>query len=336
MIPRTLSAALATVVLLTAAPARAQEPVVLRFAYTGPLQSPTYTRYWGPWVEKVNKEGEGQFKIEVFGGNTLATLLNVYDRLLNNVFQIGYGIQAVSGKFPASDVCTLPFLTDDAEPASAACWNVYANGAMAAEYADMHPIAIWAFNQATLHLNKPVQRVEDLKGLKIGLTAKPTGDAVALLGGTPIAMRIDEFYPSASRGVIDGIAIAWIGVMQFKVHEVTKYHVDAQLGGGTGFVGMNKAAYSALPATARRIFDRNSGLDVSRGFGKVVDSIQAQQRAAVAGMPGHTIIELSAAEKQRWRQMAQPVTDQWVRDTPNGEKLLAAFKAELAKAEATR
>ena len=336
MIPRISLIALAAAALLTTVPAWAQEPVVLKFAYTGPLQSPTYTRYWGPWVEKVNKEGEGQFKIEVFGGNTLATLGNVYDRLLNNVFQIGYGIQSVSGKFPATDVCTLPFLTNDAAPASVACWNLYAGGTMAAEYAEVHPIAIWAFNQATLHLNKPVQRVEDLKGLKIGLTAKPTGDAISLLGGTPIAMRIDEFYPSASRGVVDGIAIAWIGVMQFKVHEVTKYHVDAQLGGGTGFIAMNKSAYNALPAAARQIIDRNSGREVSAAFGKVVDGIQAQQRAAVAAMPGHVMLELSTAEQQRCRQMAQPVIDQWVRDTPNGEKLLATFKAELAKAELTR
>jgi TRAP-type C4-dicarboxylate transport system substrate-binding protein len=336
MTPRTLSTALAAAALLAAAPAMAQEPVTLRFAYTGPLASPTYTRYWGPWVEKLNKEGEGRFKIEVFGGNTLATLGNVYDRLINNVFQLGYGIQAVSGKFPATDVCTLPFLTNDAAPASAACWTLYANGMLAAEYADVHPIAIWAFNQAALHLNKPVQKAEDLKGLKIGLTAKPTGDAVALLGGTPIAMRIDEFYPSASRGVIDGIAIAWIGVMQFKVHEVTKYHVDAQLGGGTGFIAMNKSAYNGLPAAARQIIDRNSGLEVSRAFGKVVDGIQAHQRAAVTAMPGHVMIDLSPAEQQRWRRMAQPVTDQWARETPNGDKLLAAFKAELAKAEAAR
>jgi TRAP-type C4-dicarboxylate transport system substrate-binding protein len=336
MNPRIPLFAFASAALLTAAPARADDPITLKFAYTAPLVSSTYTQYWGPWVEKLNREGEGQLKVEVFGGNTLANLGNVYDRLLNNVFQIGYGIQSVSGKFPATDVCTLPFLTDDAAPASVACWNMYANGAIAAEYAEVHPIAIWAFNQATLHLNKPVQRVEDLKGLKIGLTAKPTGDAVALLGATPIAMRIDEFYPSASRGVVDGIAIAWIGVTQFKVHEVTKYHVDAQLGGGTGFIAMNKSAYNALPASARQIVDRNAGLEVSAAFGKVVDGIQAQQRAAVAAMPGHVMVELSRAERERWRQMAQPVIDQWVRDTPNGEKLLETFKAELAKAELTR
>jgi TRAP-type C4-dicarboxylate transport system substrate-binding protein len=124
--------------------------------------------------------------------------------------------------------------------------------------------------------------------------------------------------------------------MQFKVHEVTKYHVDAQLGGGTGFIAMNKPAYNALPAAARQIVDRNSGLEVSGAFGKVVDGIQAQQRAAVAAMPGHVMVELSRVEQDRWHQLAQPVIDQWARETPNGQKLLATFKAELAKAELTR
>jgi TRAP-type C4-dicarboxylate transport system substrate-binding protein len=314
-----------------ALPATAQEPISLKFAYTAPLQSQTYVQYWGPWVEKVNKEGEGKLKIEVFGGPTLATLGNVYDRLINNVFQIGYGIQAVSGKFPLTDVCTLPFLTDEAAPATVACWNLYANGTLAREYAEVQPIAIWAFNQATLHTNKPVQKAEDIKGLKFGVTAKPTGDALELLGGTPIAMPITEFYPSASRGVIDGIAIAWIGVMQFKVHEVTKYHLDARLGGGTGFIAMHKATYAALPAAAKQIIDANSGVGVSTGFAKVVDNIQAQQRAAVAAMPGHTMTAFDPAEEARWRRMVEPMIDQWAKSTPNGAAVLAAFKAEMAK-----
>jgi TRAP-type C4-dicarboxylate transport system substrate-binding protein len=282
----------------------------------------------------VNKEGEGKLKIEVFGGSTLATLGNVYDRLINNVFQIGYGIQAISGKFPLTDVCTLPFVTNDAAPASTACWNIFANGTIAAEYAEIQPIAIWAFNQATLHTNKPVQKAEDLKGLKIGLTAKPTGDAIEAIGGTPVAMQISDFYPSASRGVIDGIAIAWIGVMQFKVHEVTKYHLDAQLGGGTGFIALHKPSYLALPAAARQIIDRNSGVGVSTGFGKVVDAIQAQQQSAVSRLPEHRTMGLDDEEQQRWRKMVEPVIDRWTKSAPNGAQVLAAFRAELQKAEA--
>jgi TRAP-type C4-dicarboxylate transport system substrate-binding protein len=309
------------------------EEVPLKFAYTAPLASATYTQYWGPWVERVNKEGAGHLKIEVFGGNTLATIGNVYDRIVNNVAQIGYGIQAISGKFPLSEACTLPFLFEDAAPASTACWNIYADGTIAREYDDVQPIAIWTFTQTTLHTNKPVLKAEDMKGLKIAVTAKPTGDAIQAVGGTPVAMAITDFYPSLSRGVVDGIGIAWIGVMQFKVHEVTKYHLDIALGSGTGFIAMNKRSYASLPASAKQIIDRNSGREVSVGFAKVVDGIQAQQRAAVAGMPGHTLTKLDAAEEQRWRAMAEPVIDQWAKATPNGAQALAAFKAELAKAK---
>lgn len=309
------------------------EEVLLKFAYTAPLVSSTYTQFWGPWVEKLNREGQGEIKVEVFGGNSVATIGNVYDRLTNNVVQIGYGIQAISGKFPLTNVCTLPFLSDEAAPASTACWNLYANGTIAAEYADIHPIAISAFTHSGLHTNKPLKRLDDLKGLKIATTLKPTGDAVQALGGTPIAMAISDFYQAQSRGVVDGIAIPWVGMTQFKLQEVTKDHLDVALGSGASFFAMNKGAYTALSAAAKQVIDRNSGVDVSTGYGKVLDDIHAQQRATVAAMPGHTITKLEAAEEERWRKVVEPTVDQWATTTPNGAAVVAAFKAELAKAK---
>ncbi len=332
---RIVTAALTYAALISSA---AAEEIPLKFAYTAPLLSSpysTWSQFWQPWVEKVNREGRGQFKIEVFGGNTLATIANVYDRLINDVVQIGYGIQAVSGKFPLTDACTLPFQSDDAAPASTACWTLYANGTIAAEYADIHPIAIWAFTHSGLHTNKPLRRLEDLKGLKIAVTLKPTGQAVQALGGTPIAMPISDFYQAQMRGVVNGIAIPWIGMQQFKLQEVTKYHLEVALGSGAGFVAMNKRAYAALSAKGKQIIDRNSGVEISTGMGQTVDKIQAVQRAGISGMPGHTITTLDAAEERRWYALVEPTVERWAKATPNGAAALAAFKVELAKAKAS-
>ena len=51
----------------------------------------------------------------------------------------------------------------------------------------------------------------------------------------------------------------WTGVVQFKLPEVTNYHLETMLGSSTGFVLMNKPAYARLPEAARKVFDANTG-----------------------------------------------------------------------------
>jgi hypothetical protein len=51
----------------------------------------------------------------------------------------------------------------------------------------------------------------------------------------------------------------------------------------------------------------------------------------VAGMKDHMIIGLDEAETARWKARMQPVVDEWVRSTPDGTRILAAFREELTK-----
>ena len=313
----------------------AADPALLRFAYTAPLSSLTYVEWWGPWTEKVNTEGKGILHIQAYGVNQLANTENVYDRLLNNVFELGYGLQGqIGGVFPASAVATLPFVADEATSASEALWNLYANGLIAPEYQNVHVIALNVYSQTILHLKKPVTRLEDMKGLRIATGEKTNADSVQALGAAPITLKGTEYYPSVQRGVVDGIAARWSGVIQYKVQEVTSYHLEVPLGGGTGFMFMNKAAYERLSSDARRIIDANSGVASSIGFGKALDHITHVQRAEVEALHGHTIAHLDPSEAGRWRKILEPIVTQWAAETPNGTELLKAYRAEIDRIKA--
>lgn len=53
--------------------------------------------------------------------------------------------------------------------------------------------------------SKPIEKVEDLKGLKIRVLQSPTSIRMAeLLGATPVAMSQAEVYTSLQQGVLDG------------------------------------------------------------------------------------------------------------------------------------
>ena len=321
--------------ILVAHAALADEPPTLRFANTSPQTSPTWKMQWEPWVQKVEKDADGALKIQVYFGGTLATMANVYDRLTNGVADLGYGIfSTIRGKFPATGVVELP-LDVNGRQGSIAFWNLYASGLIAAEYGDIHPLELNVYPQTGIHFSKPVHKLEDVKGLKIGANGKLAADVVSRLGAAPVTMDPTQLYESLQRHLVSGVTMAWTGVLQYKVAEVTSYHLDYAFGSSGGFLFMNKDSYAKLAGKAKEAIDKNSGLILSRGFGEVLDRIAVEQVDTVKKMQGHTIARLDAKERARWDKVVTPVIDAWIAETPNGAAIWTAYKKEVEKAKAT-
>ena len=332
---RLAAVAFAATACLSVSPDRAvgQEPVVLKLPMNAPLTSPVFVRSTKPWIEAVEREAGGTLKIEVFPGGALASPSNIYDRLVNNVFELAYGIHGpLAGKFPKTSVAELPFLAVESTHGSVAFWNLIEKGVIADEYADVKPLAIFIYPQAQIHLSRPVRTMDDLKGLKITTPSRVGGDVLTALGATPISVPPPELYSVLNRRMANGAMMMWTGVLQFRLAEVTDFHLESWLGSSTGFVLMNKPAYARLPAKAKAAIDGTTGRALSARYGRELDGIAADQRKAVSAMPGHQVVALSAEERERWRKAVLPVYDQWVARVPDGAKVLEAFRAEL-KAE---
>ena len=319
--------------LAPSAPARAaDEPIHLKLPMNAPLTSPVYVRSTKPWIDKVEQDASGAIKIDTYPGGQLASPSNIYDRLVNNVFELAYGIHGSLGNlFPRTSVAELPFLATEGTHSSVALWNMIENGAIASEYAQVKPLAIFVYPQAQIHTSKPVHTMEDLKGLKIATSSKLGGDVLEALGVTAINVPPPDLYSTLNRHMVNGSLMMWTGVVQFKLPEVTSYHLETMLGSSTGFVLMNKPAYAKLPKAAQQAIDANSGRVLSARYGHELDGIAADQRKEVGAMPGHQVLELPPAEMARWREKAASVYDEWVARTPDGAKVLAAWKTELKK-----
>ena len=324
---------IAAAAILVAQPALADEPPTLRFANTSPQTSPTWKGMWEPWVQKVEKDADGALKIQVYFGGTLATMANVFDRLTNGVADLGYGIfSTIRGKFPGTGVVELP-LDVNSHQGSIAIWNLYASGLLKEEYADVHPLEMNVYPQTNIHFNRPVTKLEDMKGLKIGANGRLAADVVTRLGAAPVTVDPTQLYEVLQRHVVNGVTVAWTGVLQYKVAEVTNYHLDYAFGSSGGFLFMNKDSYAKLTGKAKAAIDKNSGLGLSREFGDVLDQIAVDQVTSVKAMPGHTVAGLAPKEKARWDKVVAPVIDSWIAETPNGAAIWAAYKAEVQKAK---
>lgn len=263
------------------------------------------------WADKVNDAGYGIVHIDVRDGFTLVNSSNYFDRLTNDVVQITFGSpNYLGGQFPLSHVMVLPFIFDTSEEASAVYWRLYKSGLLDAEFATLHPLALQGFPQSSLHLVKaPATQLLDLKGLRI--IGGGQRDIIAALGATPLAIALTDSYLALQRGTADGMLFPMAATHDFKIDEVTHYHILASLGGGPGGIWMTKVKYEGLPAAVRKILDDNSGEAPSRRLGYHLDQLQGEVPKLIAASANQTIVPVSAAQLNAWKKAAQPVYESW-------------------------
>ena len=317
---------------LTGVGARADEPVTLRFAVPGSgTASPTWSQLWQPWITKVEADSEGSLKLQPFFGGTLANLFNVYDRTVSGAADLGSGVQgSIGGKFPRSSVVELP--SDIVgEEGAAAFWKLFQDGLIAEEYQGVRPLALFVYPQSFLNAQRPVATLEEVKGLRLATLTKADAGVAQRMGAAPLSTSPTEVYEMLQRHTADGVIIGWLGLIGFRLAEVTSHHLVVGLGSGGGFLMMNNDAYRNLPPRAKAAIDKNSGYAASRAMGAALDRIYAGSAAAVRAMQGHAIGTLAAADKARFeKEIVQPLIEDWTARIPNGPAILAAYRAEVA------
>jgi TRAP-type C4-dicarboxylate transport system substrate-binding protein len=326
------TAAASAALSFSAGSARAQETSLL-FGTTNAPQIPVNTQIMHPWAKRINDQGKGAVVIDVRDGPTLANFNNYYDRVISDTVQISWGIQSyIAGKFVGSLVAGLPFTSDKAEEASVAYWRLIKSGILDKEYMDIEPLFVCVFSQAGLHTRRPVERVDDLGGLKIATGNPVVAEFVTRIKGVPISLALTEYYEAAQRGAVDGAITPWTAILPFKLHEVLRYHVDLPLGGNTGALFMAKKRFGDLSPTARKVILDNSGEAESRRFGAFWDSEQNRGRETVRALPGHTLATVPAEQQARLQELFQPIRQGWVARTPNGANILGSYEKLLTEA----
>jgi TRAP-type transport system periplasmic protein len=324
-------AVVATAIAMSAAGARADGPMQLRFGYPNPPNTSQYTDLIHPWAEKVNKEADGLVNVKLFVGNSLVDMRSTFDRVRNGVADIGFCILGpVSTQFPQTLVATLPFVANDAHEAGLALQRLYDRGIIAGEWSKVKPLAFGIYPDLTFHTVPMVKTLDDMKGLKLSVQGRIAGQTLEALGGTPISLPLDEVYEALQRGTIKGTAIGLPGVTAYKLTDIVKHHVLEPFGAAEVAVIMNKASYAKLPAKAKHVIDTNSGTFFTNWFNKFVDGSTQEAIDDIRHMKGQTVEPLSAEQREIWIKRIQPVIADWEKHTPDGAHVLAAFRKEVA------
>lgn len=331
-----LLAAAATGFVMSAS-AFAQE-VTLKLHQMLPAQATIPSKAIEPWVQKVEAESGGRIKIQLYpsmqlGGKPPELVDQVRDGVVDFTWTvIGY----TPGRFPATEAFELPFMMTNGEQTSKA-FHEYCMKYCVDEFADYHVIAWHTHGPGLIHAKNPVNKLEDMNGLKLRGGTRVVNQMLEKLGATPVGMPVPAVSEALSKGVIDGTTIPWEVTVPLKVPELVTNHTGFSGPNGlytaTFVFAMNKAAYEKLPDDLKKVIDDNSGIGAAALFGKAMDGGDAFGKS-IAEKAGNNIIALDEAETQRWRDTATPLIDAWVAEM-DGKGLdgkgMIAYAQEMMK-----
>lgn len=310
------------------------EPMVLKYAQFEPPQAFAMKKIWYPWIEKMNKAGEGIYRIDVFPGGTLNRVPPKQLKILRDgVAEIAFLIQNYTpGDFPDDGVVEIPFLTDnDAITSSVAILRMYQKGLLT-NYDSVVPLLVSTGQQYAIHSTIPVKVPEDLRGKKIRATGEIQLLIARELGAAPVGMPATKIAESMSRNLIQATTNEWNGMRTFKISDVAKYHCMVPMGTITFMTAMNKAAFNKLPKMAQTTL-MNYQEYTTRLWANEMDKSLNEHHKLMMADPDHHVYYPTESELAQWKAVTDRAVEKWLQKDPRRAKLLKIYKQELELAK---
>ena len=308
----------------------------LVFASTNPEPVPI-NRFFEQWIEKVNEDAGGALEIDLRHGPTLANHTNYYDRVVDGVVDITWGMSVFNpGKFNNSLVMTIPFFVDSSEQGALAACRMYESGAFGEDYDGLKPLFFVQFPQGSLHTKEtPITSgLETMKGLNVIAMSPPAVEITKGNEGIPVSIGITEAYEALQRGSADAFINSFTAFPAFQLGDVLKHHYVAQLGGALGAVFMTDETYNGLSAEAKAAIDANTTCETSREAGAFVDQWNADAMQALIDNPEHTVTYMTAEENAGIIEyVGEEILESFAGAFPGGKPLVDSLMAELEAAK---
>ncbi len=84
-----------------------------------------------------------------------------------------------------------------------------------------------------------------------------------------------------------------------------------------------------LSEAGRKVLAAETGETMSRKLGACFQQLGGFLMSKVKSDPSQVFIQLDPAEKAKFEKVLQPVVEQWLKETPDGDKVYASFKKGL-------
>ena len=316
---------------LNMVPAQAQEA---RLAYV-PVESHPVGQAVDRFAELVKEKSEGRINVQTLPGGSLGNEPQTQSSLSGGFLEMMVGPTSnLVGAVPEFGIFDLPFFYPSFDAVDAVMDGPVGDK-LFKRLEDIGIVGLAYWDNGFRHMTnavRPINTVEDIKGLKIRVIPNPlfikTFEAV---GANPVPLPYPELYNALESGTVEAQETPVGLTYSDKFYEVTKYltltgHVYSPyvlLASKTWFDGLNEADQAIIMEAAGETEAYQRGL--SRDAADNIANVKLVEE-------GLEVTTLPAEEQQKLRDMVAPVVEEF--SASIGADLVAEAREDIEAATA--
>lgn len=293
---------------LSSSPARAEDPIRLRYA-NFPAAATFPCVQMEKWADEVENRTGGKVAIETFPGGTLLDARSILRGVARGQADIGcVSLSYHPGSFPFFDVFGLPLGFSSARDAGEAAFIMYLKH-QPRELAPYKVLLMFACAPSQIMSTQAVASLEDLKSLPLRASGS-LSDVIEALGGQALSMPMSETPEALQKGMVKGVFSSWDTLKDLNYAENCRYGLEIDSSVYPFVVVMNKKAWDRLPDDVKAVFD-GYAMEHCRFTGDYVDDWGRQALKWAEETYDFRLVKLSDAEKARAAEQCAPLLDAW-------------------------
>jgi TRAP-type C4-dicarboxylate transport system substrate-binding protein len=292
------------------------------------------------WCALVEKNSAGKVRCNILPRG-VANPPGTFDAVKNGLADVSFTVHGYTpGRFVLTQMAEFPFLGDSSEPISVAFNRVAMKyPQFLKEHQGVHVLAFFTHGPGIVfNTKRPITKVTDLQGLKWRVGGGMVNEISKSLDMNVTLKPAPDSYELLSGGVMDGTLFPAESTESFKIDKIIKYATTFP-GGlyNTSFVFMmNQGTYDKLGPAEKKAVDAASGETAAHIFGRNWDKVDTRAYALMQAN-NVQITKADPAFVAAVKAKTAPLEQRWAKEAaakglPHPEKVLAEFRAEIAKA----
>jgi TRAP-type C4-dicarboxylate transport system substrate-binding protein len=309
------------------------DSIALRYTSHVPRSHGLYRHAFVPFSEIVERETDGQVRLDPFMDGLLHGPLGGFKACVTGITDYTHGYATYQpGSFDLTHALQLPFFFSRPQVAALVTEELYPRY-LKEEYERLG--VYLAHCDATTPYDiistRPIERLEDVRGIKVRVTGGLTEAVFRELGAIPVVMAAAETYLAFQRGIIDAVALGVPDIAGYRLFEVGKYLTPVHINVTVLQYCLNRRSFEALPDSLRRqlyaLFRVRGQIAVQNYYGgpradAALDELQNR---------GVQVLEMTDSDLAEWRAAAAPLSERFLDEQEAAGRPARAFAADMAR-----
>lgn len=292
--------------------AEAAEPILIRFSHVVSDDTP---KGRGALLFKrlVAERLAGQVEVQVYPNSSLFGDADELEALRTNQVQmLAPSLAKFDGYTKQLQVFDLPFLFDDLDAVNR--FQKRATGRQLLRAMEDHGIvglAFWHNGMKQLSATRPLRTPQDANGLTFRIQPSAVLQAqFAAVGAHAVKLDFASTYKALQSGQVQGAENPWSNFYSQHFDQVQPYLTETNHGVIDYMLVSNPRFWYAIPHAIRTELE---GIieEVSHTVSREAEQLNREDRARILKAGTTQVLELTAEQREAWRQAMRPVWQQF-------------------------